>query len=70
MSIQEFRALTDEELTNKLHDLRQRKFELTRAKAVGNLEHPEEIRQIRKDIAKGETVRRERQLGIHAKEDK
>ncbi len=68
MDIKEFRELTDEELASKLQDLRQRKFELTRAKAVGNLEHPDEIRIVRKDIAKGETVLRERQLGIHAKE--
>ncbi len=62
MSIKEFRELTDEELKARLAELRLRKFELTRQKAVGNLEHPEEIRSLRKDIARGETVRREREL--------
>ncbi len=62
MSIKEFRELTDEELKSRLAELRLRKFELTRQKAVGNLEHPEEIRSLRKDIARGETVRREREL--------
>ncbi len=62
MGIKEFRELTDEELKARLAELRLRKFELTRQKAVGNLEHPEEIRSLRKDIARGETVRREREL--------
>lgn len=62
MSIKEFRELTDEELKARLAEFRLRKFELTRQKAVGNLEHPEEIRSLRKDIARGETVRREREL--------
>ena len=62
MSIKEFRELTDEELKARLAELRLRKFELTRQKAVGTLEHPEEIRSLRKDIARGETVRREREL--------
>ena len=62
MGIKEFRELTDEELKSRLAELRLRKFELTRQKAVGNLEHPEEIRSLRKDIARGETVRREREL--------
>ncbi|MEE3426511.1 MAG: 50S ribosomal protein L29, partial [Candidatus Enteromonas sp.] len=45
-------------------DLRAQLFELRRKKAVGQLEHGEEIRAVRKDIAKAETVKREKELNI------
>jgi large subunit ribosomal protein L29 len=62
MDIKEFRALSPKELEEKLASLRQREFELFRQRAVGQIEHPDEIRTVRKDIAKAETVRREREL--------
>lgn len=64
MDIKEFRALTPKELEEKIASLRQRQFELFRKRAVGSLEHPEEIASVRKDIAKAETVKRERELQI------
>ncbi len=67
MEIKEFRALSPEELEERLAELKQRRFELTRQKAVGQLEHPDEIRYIRKDIARAETVKRERALQIGPK---
>ncbi len=64
MDIKEFRALSPKELDEKLASLRQRQFELSRKRAVGALEHPDEIAYVRKDIAKAETVKRERELQI------
>lgn len=66
MDIKEFRALTPKELDEKIAALRARQFELNRKRAVGSLEHPDEIRTVRKDIAKAETVKRERELQIPA----
>ena len=55
MDIKDIRALSGEELKSQL-------FELRRRKAVGNLEHGEQIKVLRKDLAKAETVKREREL--------
>ncbi|MCH3909695.1 MAG: 50S ribosomal protein L29 [Bacilli bacterium] len=70
MDIKEFRALSPKELDEKLAELRQKQFELSRQKAVGQLEHPDDVRGIRKDIAKAETVKHERELQIAVPEKK
>lgn len=62
MKVAEFREMTPSELTEKLSQMRHTLFELRRKQAVGNLEHPEQIAVVRKDIAKAETVLREREL--------
>ena len=64
MEVKEFRELSVKEHDEKLYDLRAQLFELRRKKAVGQLEHGEEIRAVRKDIAKAETVKREKELNI------
>lgn len=64
MQVKEFRELTPEELDKKIFDLKEELFELRRKKAVGQLEHGEQIRLVRKDLAKAETVKRQKQLGI------
>ena len=64
MNIKEVRELPAAELDEKISSLRQRRFELTRSKAVGQLEHPEEIASSRKDLARLLTVKRERELQI------
>lgn len=64
MNIKEIRELTPQELDETLYNLRQRLFDLRRRKAVGQLEHGEEVAAVRKDIAKLLTIRRERELQI------
>lgn len=64
MEAKEFRELTPQELDQKIYDLKAELFELRRKKAVGQLEHGETVRAIRKDLAKAETVKRERALGL------
>ena len=64
MEVKEFRELSPEELDQKIYDLRANLFELRRKKAVGQLEHGEEMRNLRKTLAKAETVKRQRELGI------
>lgn len=65
MEIKEFRELSPEELNEKIYELRTTLFELRRKKAVGQLEHGEEVKRVRKDIAKAETVKRERELNLN-----
>jgi len=67
MEIKELRGLTPEELTDKIYELKTQLFELRRKKAVGQLEHGEQLHAIRKDIAKAETVKRERELQLSVK---
>ncbi len=62
MKISEVRELNNNDLNQKLYDLRQQLFELRRKKAVGSLEHPEEVSYVRKDIARCLMVLREREL--------
>ena len=64
MNVKELRELTPAELDAKIYELKQQLFELRRKKAVGQLEHGEEICAARKTLAKAETVKRQRALGI------
>ena len=65
MEIKDIRALTPEELDAKIYELKAQLFELRRKKAVGSLENGNVVRTVRKDLAKAETVKRERALGIN-----
>ena len=62
MEVKEFRQMTPTELNDKIYQLKQELFELRRKKAVGQLEHGEQMHNLRKDLAKAETVKREREL--------
>ena len=64
MKVSELRELTNEELSEKIYLLKEELFNLRRKKAVGQLEHGEEVRRVRKDIARAYMVQRERELGI------
>jgi len=66
MEVKELRELNPQELDDKIYELKSQLFELRRKKAVGQLEHGEQLHTIRKDIAKAETVKRERELQIEA----
>ena len=62
MKINEVRELSNDELNERLYALREQLFELRRKKAVGALEHGEEVARVRKDIARVLMVLREREL--------
>jgi large subunit ribosomal protein L29 len=64
MKVAEFREMSAEELNEKIYSLKEELFNLRRRKAVGQLEHGEEVRRVRKDIARALMVKRERELGV------
>ena len=64
MKVNEFRDMSNEELNEKVYLLKEELFNLRRKKAVGQLEHGEEVRRVRKDIARAKLVQRERELGV------
>ena len=59
MDANAFRELSAEELNQKLRDLRDDLFKLKLRTSVTPLENPARIRQLRREIARGETVRQE-----------
>ena len=62
MKARELRELSDEELAKKLRDLKEELFNLRFQAATGQLDNPMRIRQVRRDIARVQTIQREREL--------
>lgn len=62
MKTVEFRNMTNEELNNKLNELKQELFNLRFSHATGQLTNPVSLRIAKKDIAKVKTILREREL--------
>ena len=62
MEVKELRELTPTELDEKIYALTAELFELRRKKAVGQLEHGEQVHRVRKDIARVNTVLKERAM--------
>jgi large subunit ribosomal protein L29 len=53
---EDFRHKTPDQLRDKLADLRKEQFNLRFQKATGQLEKTSRVRQVRRDIARIETV--------------
>lgn len=60
MKVSEIRNLTDEQLNVKLKDLKTELFNLRFSQATNNLANPMQIHNIKKDIARINTILRER----------
>ncbi len=67
MKIVDIRNLTDAELAAKKKDARQESFNLRLQQQTGALEKPSRINELRKDVAKLETVLSERRLKLQVK---
>jgi len=67
MRISEIRELSKEELETKLAEAKKNIFSLRFQKSSGQLENVMKIKNLRKDIAKIETLIREKELGIYEK---
>jgi len=62
MNIQELRGMEPEEVVSKVHDLKQELFHLRCQLALGRIENPMRIREVRRDVARARTVLREKEL--------
>jgi len=67
MKIVDVRNFTDSELVTKKKDARQEYFNLRLQQNTGALEKPSRLNELRKDVAKLETVLSERRLGLKVK---
>jgi large subunit ribosomal protein L29 len=64
MKAKELTELTTAEIEQKLAQYKEELFNLRFQSAIGQLENPARLRQVRKNIARAKTVLRERELGI------
>lgn len=64
MRVSELRDLTKEELKSRLSELKKEIFSLKFQKAIGQLENPMRIKNLKRDIARINTLLREKELGI------
>lgn len=65
MKARELRELSEEELAKRLRDLKEELFNLRFQAATGQLDNPMRIRQVRREIARVQTIQRERELAAH-----
>ena len=56
------RDMTDEEVLKQIDQLKTELFNLRFQMATNQLDNPMRIREVRKDIARGKTILREREL--------
>ena len=60
--VKELRELNDRELVNRLREAKEELFNLRFQNATGQLENTSRVGQVRKDIARCETLLREREI--------
>ena len=66
MKTKELHELTVDELNTKLKELSEELFNLRFRHAIGQLENPASLKNIKKEIAKAKTILRERELATKA----
>jgi len=64
MKALEFRGMSEKELRGKLDDLKEELFNLRFQHAINQLENPNKLKDVKRDIARVKTVIREIELGI------
>ena len=62
MEAKQFREMSSDELALKRRELKEEAFHLRLRKATGQLESPMKLRQIKRDLARLETILREREI--------
>ena len=65
MSARELAELNNAELENRLREFKEELFNLRFQNATGQLDNSTRVGQVRKDIARCETLLREREIAAH-----
>lgn len=63
MKASDIKALGEQELDSKLVDLSETLFNLRFQHKTGQLENPNRMRQVKRDIARIKTIKRQRDIG-------
>ena len=58
----DLRKLTTEEINKKIDSLKEELFNLRFKKAIGNLENPAHMRELRKEVARLKTILKEKEI--------
>ena len=69
MAAEELRDLGDLELDERIDELKEELLRLRFQHATGQLDNPHRIGQVRRDVARAMTVRRERELEAAEEDD-
>jgi large subunit ribosomal protein L29 len=70
MKTGDVRSLSPEERQQKLVEMKQELFNLRFQHATGQLENPQRLKQIKRDVARVQTVIREEELSVHETESR
>ena len=62
-TLKELRALSDEELVSKIKESKKELFDLRLKQSTGSLDKPSKIRELRKNVARMNTILAERENG-------
>lgn len=62
MSVEEIRAIPEEELGARIVEMEEELFRLKIQNQMGQLENPITIRDMKRDLARCKTIRRQREL--------
>ena len=63
LKIENLRALTEDQLSDKLVALKKEQFNLRFQKAIGQLEKTARVREVRRGVAKVKTIMAEKKAG-------
>ena len=66
MRTDRLRDMTADEIETRVQELREQLLKLRFQQSTGQIESPQMLRAVRKDIARAKTVLRERDLGVAA----
>ena len=61
--VKELRALSNEELESRIKESKKELFDLRLKQSTGSLEKPSKIRELRKNVARMQTILKERENG-------
>ncbi|MDY3052742.1 MAG: 50S ribosomal protein L29 [Ndongobacter sp.] len=64
MKAKDIQSMSDQDLVQKLNDLKQELFNLRFQSATGQLENVHAIGNVKRDIARVKTVQRQRELNV------
>ena len=70
MKAGDVRAMSPDERQRKLVELKQELFNLRFQHATGQLENPQRLKQIKRDVARVQTIIREEELSAHETESR
>lgn len=70
MKAADVRSLSPEERQQKLVEMKQELFNLRFQHATGQLENPQRLKQMKRDVARVRTVIREEELSVHETESR